>query len=238
MKKNTQLLIAAFAVIFVAGTIIALVLVENKDAFFWTSYGFSVIAIAGILLSSLKPGISNSKHFPAELSFTTLSAFYLVAVAIIIILFSAFIRITNGLYFAIHLGILAVFVAIFLFTAIGRNYIVAQGNAVKLQVADNKLLVADVQDILNSANDLPESVKVEAKKAIERVYEKVCYSDPMQNELLASHDQKIKDQVDVLNKKVLDMITARQEDMTDLNQSVNDLIHLIDDRNRRVKILK
>lgn len=238
MKKNMQLLIAAYAVIFIVGTIIALVLVENKDAFFWTSYGFAVIAIAGMLLSNLKLGISNSKHFPAEMSFTTLSAFYLVAVVIIIILFTAVVSISSGLYFAIHLGTFAVFVAIFLFTAIGRNYIVSQGNAVKLQVADNKLIVADVQNILTSANELPDSVKAEAKKAIERVYEKIRFSDPMQNELLASHDQKIKDQVDVLSKKVLDMITARQEDMTDLNQIVNDLIHLIDDRNRRAKILK
>lgn len=97
---------------------------------------------------------------------------------------------------------------------------------IKVQTQFIKLLTADAEHLMTSCKTA--ELKAEAKK----VYEAIRYSDPMSNEVLADIEGQIQSEFSFFSQAI------KSEDL-DLAKSVaGGLIDLIDNRNKKCKVLK
>lgn len=97
---------------------------------------------------------------------------------------------------------------------------------VKVQTFFIRSLTTDADSLMASANS--DEMKVETKK----VYEAIRYSDPMSNNALASIENQIQNEFNVF----ADAVKNNDIDLAKL--SSNELVILINDRNKKCKLLK
>ncbi len=233
MKKNFKYYIAIWAVLLavynvVVFTVQALPGYEiNYDARFWISWGFILAAFIGQLICAYTAFKSenNNKLF---LNIPLITQSYGGAVAITII-GSVCMLIPDFPYWIATIAC----VLVFAFSAIGvikakaaAETVSDVGAKVKMQTFFIKSLTADAESLMARAKNA--EIKAECKK----VYETVRYSDPMSNDALAS----IEGQIAVAFSKLTDAVTTNNA--AAVNELSNELIILINDRNRKCKLLK
>ena len=87
-------------------------------------------------------------------------------------------------------------------------------------------MTADAEHLLSYAKS--DELKAICKKA----YEAIRYSDPMSNMMLSDIDEQIKNQFSEFETSV------REEDVEVANKICEELIALVDKRNKKCKLLK
>ena len=97
---------------------------------------------------------------------------------------------------------------------------------IKTQTFFIKSLTADAETLMKSAKS--DSVKTECRK----VYEALRYSDPMSKDVLASTESQIKIKISELSEAV------KMDDSKKVAEMVNEVVILIEDRNKKCKLLK
>lgn len=97
---------------------------------------------------------------------------------------------------------------------------------VKIHTSFIKSLTVDTQHLMNA------SKKTEFKALTKKVYEAVCYSDPMSNAVLVEVEEKIQNSFSDFENAVND------EDYELASLTANELLSLIDIRNKKCKLLK
>ena len=222
MKKNSTKGYVILGILFALISIIAFAVPTVKTATFWIAYVFTAAAFAaqiGIWKTALgKEGTLKSKFlgFP-------LVHIGIVYAVIQVIVFAVFLFVpTLPVWSAIVVcSVIVGISAVSMISAdAGRNEIERVEAKVQKKVFYIRELQADIELLADNETN------ADVKTALTQLTEKIRFSDPMSSEQLADLENKI-------SAKVLELKTApnKVEIITELNS-------LLDERNKKCKILK
>ena len=194
---------------------------------FWVGYIFITLSFIGQLICAYFAFKADSlQKFFYNVPLIRISRTGLVLTAILGTLCMAIPNLPNWIGVILCLAVLA-------FTAISAIKATAAGDIVsgidkniESKTSFIKLLTADAEALMSAAKT-PE-LRVEVKK----VYEAIRYSDPMSNAALEEINEQIQNQFSVFEDAV------KSEDSEHASSSSDELIILIDNRNKKCKLLK
>lgn len=238
MKDNRRLYYIAFLVIVVVFSIVSFVLIENKDGYFWSSYIFTLIAAIGVFISGFFFSKGKLKNFPAEFSFVSIAAKYLVAEIVIVILFGIVFRFSVKIYVCLHIVALACAIFIAIFMIIGRNKIVDTTEETRTKVTKIRMMAADIDAVMAKAQDLNPEIRNGTLKLLNNLYEDIRFSDPMVHESLSKMDAQIEEDIKKVIIEVERLTETKSTDLIIIQRLIENLRRTIIDRNNRTKILK
>lgn len=227
MKKNFKLYIAAWAVLVAIFHIIAFV-VPSPDKFsasFWIGYSFIMLTFVGQLVCAGYALHSKTKeqlflHLPLiTISYTTLIISIICGILCMVIPHIPYW--VGILACALILGLAAIAV---IKAKAAANLISERDNKVHTKTFFMKSLTADAESLIAKASGK------EAKSAAKKVYEAVRYSDSMTSDALTSIESQI-------TLKFHEFTSAIVEER-DYESIVKEILILLDDRNKKCKLLK
>ena len=212
----------ALGIVFILFNVIAFVIPTDKTATFWTAYAFSVVAfVIQILLWKIafsKKDTLKSKSLGIPV--IHVGIIYLIIQLIAFAVFMIFPVLPTWLAVIVCATILAISALCAIAGKAGANEINRVEEKIKVKRAFIQFLQTDIEMLVESENDS------ETKAALQKLAEKVRFSDPMSHEMLSELESRISD-------KVEEMKTAA--DKTTLIKEI-DLLLL--ERNKKCKILK
>lgn len=200
--------------------------VINYDARFWISWGVIVATFIGQLFCAKTAFYSkNNEKFFLNISLITQSYAALVFVTIagsVLMLIPDCPTWVAVIVCAAVLGISSISV---IKTKVTADIVSETDDRIRAQTSFIKTLIVDAESLVSRAQN--ETAKGAAKK----VYEAVRYSDPMSNEGLAG----IESEITIKFNQFAESIAANIDDVDTI---AGELIILINDRNKRCKLLK
>lgn len=222
MKKNSTKGYAVLGILFVLVSVVAFVIPVPKNAAFWVSYGFTVIAFAAQIMiwkTAFGRGEALKSKF-IGFPMIHIGIVYLVAQILVLAIFLCFPALppwSSVVACTVIAGIAAVCVIV---SDVSRGEIERVSEKVQKKVFYIKQLQVDIEILADAENDA--ATKIE----LQQLAEKVQYSDPMSSGQLAD-----------LEKRIAARIAELQSD-TDKTAIINELNLLLDERNRKCKIIK
>lgn len=222
MKKNSSKGYFILGILFILVGVIAFAVPTAKTAAFWISYAFTVVAFAAqIIIWNAALGRSESlKSKFLGFSVVHIGIVYLVVqiIALIIFLFIPTLPIWSTVVAcAVIAGVSA---ACMIASDVGRGEIERVSAKVREKAFYIKQLQADVELLASTETDTA------TKSALMQLAEKIRYSDPMSDEQLADIEDRITEKI------------AELKSSTDKVEIINELNSLLDERNRKIKIMK
>lgn len=222
MNKNSTKGYAILAILFVLVSVIAFAVSAVKTGAFWISYAFTVIAFAA-QLGIWKIALGREKTLKSKFLGFPIVHIGTVYLIIQIIAFAAFMFVPALPVWgaivacAVIAGVSAVSMVV---ADIGRGEIERVDAKAQKKVFYVRELQADVELLANGEKDS------EIKTALMQLAEKIRFSDPMSNEQLVDLEDRI-------SEKTAELKTAanRAKIIAELNS-------LLDERNKKCKILK
>ena len=220
--NNRNLKIAIISILFIILNVIAFVIPIEKGNSFWITYGFTIIAFLSQIVVWRISFIGVESH---KTKFLGIPLIYLTTVYLIIqIVLFAFIIVASNVptWITIILNILVtgIFLMIILSTLIGRNEVDRIEVKVSEKVYYIKSLQAKIEMLALREKDPTQ------KQALDKLAQKVRFSDPMSHESLSELELEISQNVDQL-KQVDDMLPRIEE-----------IEYLLTERNKMCKLLK
>lgn len=222
MKKNSSKGYLILGILFILVGVIAFTVPAAKTAAFWISYAFTVVAFAAqIIIWNVALGRSESLKskflgFPV----VHIGIVYLVVqiIALIVFLFIPTLPIWSAVVVcAVIAGVSAVCM---IASDVGRSEIERVSAKVQEKTFYIKQLQADVELLISTETDTI------IKSALTQLAEIIRYSDPMSDGQLADIEDRITEKI------------AELKSSTDKVEIINELNSLLDERNRKIKILK
>lgn len=222
MKKNSSKGYLILGILFILVGVIAFTVPAAKTAAFWISYTFTVVAFAAqIIIWNVALGRSESLKskflgFPV----VHIGIVYLVVqiIALIVFLVIPTLPIWSAVVAcAVIAGVSAVCM---IASDVGRSEIERVSAKVQEKTFYIKQLQADVELLISTETDTI------IKSALTQLAEIIRYSDPMSDGQLADIEDRITEKV------------AELKSSTDKVEIINELNSLLDERNRKIKILK
>ena len=222
MKKNSSKGYLIFGILFILLSVIIFAVPTAKTAGFWISYVFTVIAFATqIIIWRATLGRSESLKskflgFPV----VHIGIVYLVVqiIAFIIFLFIPTLPIWSAVVICtVVAGVSAVCM---IASDVGQSEIERVSAKVQEKTFYIKQLQADVELLAGAETDTA------TRSALMQLAEKIRYSDPMSNEQIADIEDRITAKI------------AELKSSADKMKIINELNLLLDERNRKIKILK
>ena len=222
MKKNSSKGYFILGILFILVSVIAFAVPAAKTAAFWISYAFTVVAFATqIIIWNAALGRSESlKSKFLGFSVVHIGIVYLVVqiIALIVFLFIPTLPIWSAVVAcAVVVGVFAVCM---IASDVGRSEIERVSAKVQEKTFYIKQLQADVELLAGAETDTT------TKSALMQLAEKIRYSDPMSDEQLADIENRITEKI------------AELKASTDKAKNINELNSLLDERNRKIKIMK
>lgn len=206
---------------------------ENKFTQpFWIGYGFITAMFVVQLLFSILFYTKNSKdELFLSVVFLNIPVFRLGYIALFTsIIIGAIIMAVPQIPLWIDIIVLAVvvvFYAIAIITAkTAADAVYHIDKKIKEQTFFIKSLTVDADSLMTRA--INDEMKAEAK----RVYEAIRYSDPMSNNALAGIENQMQNEFNAFANAV------QNDDIVLAKSSANELVILINDRNKKCKLLK
>ncbi len=222
MKKNNFMSYLALGIVFVLFNVIAFVIPTDKTATFWTAYAFSAVAFA-VQIPLWK--IALGKKDTLKSKFLSIPVIHVGITYLIIqlIAFAAF-MIFPTLPVWLAVIVCTIILAISALCAIsgqaGVNEISRVEEKIKVKRAFIQFLQTDIEMLVESETD------AETKAALQKLAEKVRFSDPMSHEMLGELESRI-------SAKVEEIKTA-----ADKKSLIEEVTTLLTERNKKCKILK
>ena len=222
MKKNSTKGYIILGILFALVSIIAFAVPTSKTATFWIAYVFTAAAFAA-QIGIWKTALGKEETLKSKFLGFPVVHIGIVYAAIQVIAFAVFMFVpTLPAWSAIVVcSVIASVSAVCMISAdAGRNEIERVEAKVQKNVFYIRELQADIELLADNESDAA------VKTALTQLAEKIRYSDPMSNEQLADLENKI-------STKVAELKTAssKLEIITELNS-------LLDERNKKCKILK
>lgn len=222
MKKNSTKGYGILGILFALISIIAFAVPTTKTATFWIAYVFTAAAFAAQIFIWNK---ALGKDAAIKSKFLGLPVVHIGIVYAIIqtVAFAVFLFVpTLPAWSAIVVcSVIAGASAVCMVSAdAGRNEIERVEAKVQKKVFYIRELQADVELIADAETD------TDTKTALTQLAEKIRFSDPMSNERLADLENKI-------STKVLELKTAANK-----VENIAELTSLLDERNKKCKLLK
>lgn len=221
MKKNSVKGYALIGIIFILITVVSLAIPTSKSAAFWVAYIFTVVALAAqIVLWKRAFGHKELKSKFLGFPIVHIGIVYLVVQIAVLFIFVFAEKLPTWSALVICTAIAAI-AAIFMIAAdVGRTEIERVEQKVKGKVFYIKNLQVDIEILASAEKD------IKTKEQLEQLAEKMRFSDPMSNEKLAVLEDKISLAVENLKSSDNKM------------KIIEELNLLLDERNRKCKILK
>lgn len=222
MKKNSTKGYVILGILFALVSIIAFAVPTAKTATFWIAYAFTAVAFAaqiGIWKTALgKEGTLKSKFLGFPVVHIGIVYAIIQTVAFAVFLFVSRLPTWSAI---VVCSVIAGISAVCMISAdAGRDEIERVEAKVQKKVFYIRELQADVELLADNESDAA------AKTALTQLAEKIRFSDPMSNEQLADLENKISTKAAELKTA-----TSKLEIITELNS-------LLDERNKKCKILK
>ena len=222
MKKNSTKGYVILGVLFALVSIIAFAVPTAKTATFWIAYAFTTAAFAvqiGIWRTALgKAETLNSKFLGFPVVHIGIVYAVLQVIAFAVFMFVPTLPAWSAIVVcSIIVGVSAVCM---ISADAGRNEIERVEAKVQKKVFYIRELQADVELLADNESDAT------VKTALTQLAEKIRFSDPMSNEQLADLENKIS-----IKAAELKTAASKVEIITELNS-------LLDERNKKCKILK
>lgn len=222
MKKNSSKGYVILGILFVLVSVIAFAVPLAKTAAFWISYAFTVIAFAAQIII-WKAALGRNKSLKSKflgLPVLHIGIVYLVVQVIALIVFLSIP--TLPVWSAIVAGaVIAGSSAICMIAAdVGRSEI----EQVSAKAREGTFYIKQLQTDIESLADT--ETNAETKTALKQLAEKIHFSDPVRDTQIADIENRI-------TAKISEMKSA-----TDKSRIINELNSLLDERNKKIKILK
>ena len=194
---------------------------------FWVGYIFITLAFIGQLICAYFAfKADNLKKFFYNVPLIRISRIGLVLTVILGTLCMAIPNLPNWIGVILCLAILS-FTAISVIKATAAGDIVSGiDEKIESKTSFIKALAADAEALMSGAKT------PEIKEEVKKVYEAIRYSDPMSNAVIAEINEQIQNQFSVF----ADAVKAEDSDLA--SSSSDELIILIDNRNKKCKLLK
>ena len=232
MKKRVGLYISALAVLFVLFNVIAFVSVgwsgqEKYTSSFWIGYVFITAMFFGQLICS----IMSFKAYSAKKMFYRISLIRTSYAGLICsFVFGGLCMLISPLPYWVGVILCAIVLVANVLSVIKATAAIEEVEHVDEKVKEQTFFI---KSLTVDADTLTASAKTEAIKAeCQKVYEAICYSDPMSGDALASVEAQITIQFHALSEAVegddVDLVVAIAKNLT----------VLIEDRNKKCKLLK
>lgn len=222
MKKNTKRVYIILGIAFVLFNVIAFAVPTAKTTTFWIAYAFTIVAFAlqiGIWNAAFKVDDTLKSKFlgiPIIYVGIVYLAFQLIAFAV----FMAFPVILSWIAVIICALILGISAICLISADAARGEIARVEEKVNSKVFYIRELQVDVEMLAE------EEQNPETKMALQKLAEKIRYSDPMSSEVLADLEAKIKE-------KAAELKTADHK-----SEIISELDLLLTERNKKAKLLK
>lgn len=194
---------------------------------FWVGYAFITIAFIGNLICSLIFFKEENKgNVFLNIPIINLAYSALIVSLIVGAVAMAVPQIPYWIGVIVDVFVLAFYAIAIVKASAAANIVNDVEQKVKAQTFFIKVLTVDADSLMARAKS--DEMKAETKK----VYEAIRYSDPMSNDALASIENQIQNEFNAFADAV------KNNDIDLAKSSVNELITLINDRNRKCKLLK
>lgn len=222
MKKNSTKGYVILVILFVLISIIAFAVPTVKTATFWIAYVFTAAAFAaqiGIWKTALgKEGTLKSKFLGFPVVHIGIVYAIIQTVAFAVFLFVPTLPVWSAI---VVCSVIASISAVCMISVdAGRNEIERVEAKVQNKVFYIRELQADIELLADNETN------ADVKTALTQLAEKIRFSDPMSNEQLADLEDKISIKIEELKTT-----SSQLEIITELNS-------LLDERNKKCKILK
>ena len=232
MKKNFKYYIVIWAVLLVLFNIISFVSVgwaeqEKYTVSFWIGYTVILLAFIGQLICAYIA----FKAENAQKLFYNIPLIRVSFIGLILsFIFGGLCMLISPLPYWVGIILCAIVLAVTVISivtgAAASDIISSKDNQIKAKTLFVKALTADAESLMGRAQS--DTVKA----AVKKVYEAVRYSDPVSNEALAS----IESQIIVKFSAFSDAVEAGNQETAET--IAEELLILIDDRNKKCKLLK
>lgn len=222
MKKNSSKGYFILGILFILVSIIAFAVPAAKTAAFWISYAFTVIAFAAQIII-WKAALGRSKSLKSKflgLPVLHIGIVYLVVQVVALIVFLSIPTLPIWSAVVACAVIAGVSAACMIASDVSHSEIERVSAKVQEKAFYIKQLQADVELLSGAETDAA------TKSALTQLVEKIRYSDPMSNEQIAYIEDRI-------TAKIAELKSA-----TDKAKIIAELNLLLDERNRKTKILK
>ena len=222
MKKNSIKGYVILGILFALVSIIAFAVPTAKTATFWIAYAFTAAAFAA-QIGIWKTALSKEETLKSKFLGFPVVHIGIVYAVIQVIAFAVFMFLpTLPTWSAIVVcSVIAGVSAVCMISAdAGRNEIERVETKVQKKVFYIRELQADIELLADSETN------ADVKTALTQLAEKIRFSDPMSNEQLVDLENKIS-----IKAAELKTTTSKLEIITELNS-------LLDERNKKCKILK
>lgn len=222
MKKNSTKGYVILGILFALISIIAFAVPTSKTATFWIAYVFTAAAFAaqiGIWKTALgKEGTLKSKFLGFPLVHIGIVYAVIQVIAFAVFMFVPTLPVWSAI---VVCSVIAGISAVCMISAdAGRDEIERVEAKVQKKVFYIRELQADIELLADNETN------ADVKTALTQLAEKIRFSDPMSNEKLADLEDKISTKIEELKTT-----SSQLEIITELNS-------LLDDRNKKYKILK
>ncbi len=220
MKNNKGMAYAVLAIAFVLFNVIAFAVPTAKTATFWIAYVFAAVAFAlqiAIWKFAFKGADTlKSKFLGIPLIFVGIA--YLIVQIIAFAIFMALPLTASWIAIVVCALILGISAICLIGTETSRKEINRVEEKVEKKVFYIKSLQVDVEMLASAETD------TDTKAALTKLAEKIRFSDPMSNEILADLEEEIA-------AKVKELKTAKNK-----AEIITVLNFLLDERNKKARV--
>ena len=222
MKKNKSMAYAILAIVFVLFNVIAFAVPTAKTATFWIAYAFTSIAFASqiAIWKFAFKGADTLKSKFLGIPLISVGITYLIVQIIAFAVFMVLPLTASWIALVVCALILGISAICLIGTETGREEINRVEEKVEKKVFYIKSLQVDVEMLASTETD------ADTKAALTKLAEKIRFSDPMSNEVLADLEAEI-------TAKVKELKTAENK-----AEIITILYSLIVERNKKAKLLK
>lgn len=222
MKKNKGMAYAVLAIAFVLLNVIAFAVPTAKTAMFWIAYVFTAVAFAS-QIAIWKFAFNDADTLKSKflgIPLISVGITYLIVQIIAFAIFMAFPITPTWIAIVVCALILGISAICLIGTETGREEINRVEEKVEKKVFYIKSLQVDIEILASTETDS------DTKAALTKLAEKIRFSDPMSNEVLADLEAEIA-------LKVKELKTAENKVAI-----ITVLDSLITERNKKAKLLK
>lgn len=222
MKKNSSKGYAILGILFVLVSVIAFAVPSAKTAAFWISYAFTVVAFAAQIII-WKSALGRAEALKSKFLGFPVVHICIVYLVVQVIVLAVFLFIpTLPIWSAvIACAVVAGVSAVCMIASdVGRSEIERVSVKVREKTFYIKQLQTEVELLAGAETDAA------TKSELAQLAEKIRYSDPMSDEQLAAVEDRITAKI------------AELKSSTDKVKIINELNSLLDERNRKCRLLK
>lgn len=222
MKKNSSKGYLILGILFVLVSVIAFAVPSEKNTAFWISYAFTLIAFAAQIVI-WKSTLGRAESLKSKFLGFPIVHIGMVYLVVQVIAFAVFLFIpTLPIWSAVVACTVVAGVSAVCMIAsdVGRSEIEQVSAKVQKKTSFIKQLQTEVELQADAETDIA------VKSALKQLAEKIRYSDPMSDEQIADIENWITEK------------TAELKSSTDKVKIINELNSLLNERNKKCRILK